>query len=142
MRWIAPALLSLAASVASAEAGGFCAVLDEGLSAGTGLRAVTLPGFGEVACKRSLGLSGARSLNCAWPFAYRVAEARAAFEALSADVENCAVPARAPAPGVNHPDSYDLRLYSYQGGAVAVSLKDKAALRETYVFLRMETVPE
>lgn len=142
MKYIAPALLALAVSTAPAHAAAFCETLAEGLTAGSDLRAVTLEGLGEAGCKPSLGLSGTRSLTCAWPFAYRAAEATAAFEALSDDVMACTGPAAKPAPGVNHPDSYDLRLFAYEGGTVAVSLKDKAALRETYIFLRMETAPD
>ena len=39
---------------------------------------------------------------------------------------------------VNHPDSYDLRQYAWEGGVVSLSLKDKGALGATMVFLRMQ----
>ena len=38
---------------------------------------------------------------------------------------------------VNHPDFYDLKTYTKMETSLAVSLKDKAALDQTYVFLRV-----
>jgi len=38
---------------------------------------------------------------------------------------------------VNHPDAYDLREFELDGSTYAVSLKDKGALQQTYVFLRV-----
>jgi hypothetical protein len=38
---------------------------------------------------------------------------------------------------VNHPDAYDLRLFRLDGAEFAVSLKDKGALQQTLVFLRV-----
>ena len=43
--------------------------------------------------------------------------------------------------GVNHPDTYDLQMFRTVAGTVSVSLKDKGALQQTYVFLRIEKTP-
>ncbi len=100
---------------------------------------VTLLGLGNAKCSLSLGLGGVRARACRWPYAYRAPEAREAFARLVADVADCPGATAMPLEeGVNHPDSYDLRRFSLEGDTVAVSLKDKAALRETYIFLRVE----
>jgi hypothetical protein len=61
-----------------------------------------------------------------------------AFESLLGQVEACANPIAADPSSVNHPDSYDLRQFSSGVGMISVSLKDKGALNQTYVFLRVE----
>jgi hypothetical protein len=38
---------------------------------------------------------------------------------------------------VNHPDFYDLQTFQLNGLEIGVSLKDKAGLSETYIFLRI-----
>lgn len=93
----------------------------------------------EVAnCGRSLGLDGTKALHCGWPFGYRSADAGTAFEALLKGVGECAVAIAMEPSIVNHPDSYDLRQFQLGTATVSVSLKDKAALEETYLFLRVE----
>lgn len=54
------------------------------------------------------------------------------------DVRQCADPITVPPSVVNHPDSYDLLQFNFGPAIVSVSLKDKAALAKTYVFLRIE----
>ena len=95
---------------------------------------------GAPACDLSQGLGGAREYHCAWAFDYRVPKAAALFEMYDADIRAClADPQKAKADAeVNHPDSYILHQYLVDGTTVAISLKDKAALQETYVFLRIK----
>lgn len=91
-------------------------------------------------CGTSQALSGTTSQHCRWPFAFRAPEALAAFEAMTAEVAACLqAPARAEEADVNHPDTYDQRLFGLANGTVSVALKDKGALQQTFVFLRVET---
>lgn len=127
----------LAGSGARADTASFCQLLSEKRSPerDTGL---ALPALGEAECKWSLGLGGASTFTCHWPFAYRANEATQAFEQLTRDVAVCAGDFVEPQGDVNHPDSYDLRLFSFNGAVIAVSLKDKGALKKSYVFLRLD----
>lgn len=88
-------------------------------------------------CDLSLQLDGSRVYRCYWKHAYRDADALAAFETKDRMLQTCtASKARAPQDQqVNHPDSYDLRTYQAGNVRLTASIKDKAALQETYVFL-------
>lgn len=127
------------------------AVRAEGLCAGTmALIAEASAGFPEAAelsplagaesCTMALALSGARSYHCAWRFPYRDGPARAAFEAFRRELETCLDPSSHGGADqrVNHPDSYDQRRFMAGAVWVTLSLKDKAALRSSYVFLGVE----
>ena len=92
----------------------------------------------DAKCTRSLGLGGVVSHTCAWGFDYRSEDATEAFEDLLQDVSACAAELALDEPSVSHPDSYDLRQFEMPEAIISVSLKDKAALSETYVFLRTE----
>ena len=90
-------------------------------------------------CRRSLVLSGGSQVHCGWAFPYRAPEATAAFERLVTAIAAC-LGAEASVTAdldVNHPDSYDLQTFQSKGREIGVSLKDKAGLSETYVFLRL-----
>jgi hypothetical protein len=105
---------------------------------------VTLPVSGEVTkCTRSLVLSGGSQLNCGWAFTYRAPAASEAFENLIATITDClGAAAHVTADlNVNHPDFYDLQTFRLEGQEIGISLKDKASLSETYIFLRV-TLPE
>lgn len=89
-------------------------------------------------CREVLTLSEGRQLHCHWPHTYRAASAQAQFDALVALTTDC-LGAGALEPqdlAVNHPDFYDLRQFSDAAGGVSISLKDKGALQQTYVFMR------
>jgi hypothetical protein len=92
----------------------------------------------QVDCAPSRGLGGTVALHCAWPFEYRSMQALDAFDYLLGQVAACANPIAADLSSVSHPDSYDLRQFSSGMGVISVSLKDKGALNQTYVFLRVE----
>ncbi len=118
--------------IAQALAGGAQAPLELRLS---------LPGpeVPEALCTVSQNLSGGKMAHCGWPFAYRAPEARQNFEALLEVVSTCmgAQVERSADQPVNHPDAYDLVELRGQGRVLGVSLKDKAGLQQTYVFLRI-----
>lgn len=73
---------------------------------------------------------------CLWSHGYRDPAARARFDALSAALEACLGHAISQDAPVNHPDSYVLRQFGQGAGTVYLSIKDKAALQRTLVFLR------
>lgn len=77
--------------------------------------------------------------HCNWAYPFRSPQATGAFEALFDEVAVCLGPDATPTSddGVNHPDTYDLRRFEGQGMAVDVSLKDKGALQQSYVFLKV-----
>lgn len=72
---------------------------------------------------------------CHYPFTFRAAEAGTLADTLSAQILTCGGEALSVEPGVNHPDSYDQRLYSLRGTEISVAVKDKGALGQTLVFV-------
>jgi hypothetical protein len=123
----------LAVLAAPAAAQSLCEVLDQhdgdvlALSQGT------------AHCDTSLALGGTRNVHCVLEFAYRSEGATRAFEALVAEVTACIGPAATITldQSVNHPDAYDLREFEEGGRSYAVSIKDKGALQQTLVFVRV-----
>jgi hypothetical protein len=88
-------------------------------------------------CQTSIALGGATSAHCAWGFAYRSVASQQVFEDFLNRIAACGTPITQTGPEVSHPDSYDLRQFQVDGKTVSVSLKDKGALAQTYVFLRV-----
>lgn len=141
MRAATAFVTGLSCVAVSVQAADFCTVLDTWPQATT---TVAHPGTGDIApCKASRMLSGATQTHCAWVFAYRDPAATEAFDQLIQAVAGCLgdTAHKHDDPDVNHPDFYDLQIFDIDGHEVGVSLKDKAALSETYVFLRL-TRPE
>ncbi len=131
------AVLAMSIGVCAGQASAFCADMARVARSGG---ALGLPDSDMIAeCSASLILGGGQQVQCGWPFAYRSDEATAAFDRLNETVAACLGPDAASSrdQSVNHPDFYDLRLYHIAGRQTAVSLKDKAALQRTYVFLRI-----
>ena len=93
----------------------------------------------EETCALIAELSKRENYHCKWGFSYRAPAATAAFAAYEQALRQClgdrATESRDP--GVNHPDFYDRRLFQTDSFGVSVSLKDKAALMQTFVFLRV-----
>ena len=91
-------------------------------------------------CGTSLALSGATSVHCAWGYPYRADAARAAFDDLAAQLNLCFEEGETVSKDqiVNHPDSYDLLEFEGEKGRLGLSLKDKGARQETFIFLRAE----
>lgn len=133
------ALVLLTPLPALADTPTFCGAVT-GLQAAAanpeGSETMVFPGTDIAAdCAPALELGGVRSMSCNWTFPYRATEAQVAFEALSAALTECFDEAVATDTPVNHPDTYDLRIF--EGGASA-ALKDKANLGETLVILRVQ----
>lgn len=78
---------------------------------------------------------------CQWRFDYRSKSATGLYDMFSKQLENCLGSEVTVDEGVNHPDSYDLRQYQSKSGMIYVSIKDKAALQQTIVFLRVGRAP-
>ena len=129
---VLPLLCSLLASPVSA--GGSCAGLQDGDAS---------LGRADGKCQQSRLSGGSRQATCHWAFPYRSEAARAGLQDVRRIVEACLGP-DAALPGdtqVNHPDSYILLRYEGQGVQVALSLKDKGALQQTFLFVRLHALP-
>lgn len=83
-------------------------------------------------------MGGAEVSHCYSAFAYRDAAALQALAELYADLSACFGARRAQETGalVNHPDSFEQAQFCMNSGSLSLSLKDKAALQETLVFIR------
>lgn len=95
-------------------------------------------------CGKTRTLSGSSSHHCAWSFPYRSDHAVEVFEGLGSSFQACLSDGAVHGsdPLVNHPDSYDTRIFNLGDRMAILSLKDKAALQKTYVFVRVELGPE
>lgn len=88
-------------------------------------------------CSSSKALGGGSSDDCYWRFEYRSERAIAGFAKLASLLKACSTQLVSEAePGVNHPDSYEQLQATYSTVELSLSLKDKAALSESYIFLR------
>jgi len=92
-----------------------------------------------AACSTYATANATAGFSCYWTHPYRDAAAQARASGLWQMLQHC----RAGQPlvrggGVNHPDSYDLREWAHGRDVYAVSVKDKAALDRTLVFVRVE----
>jgi len=94
-------------------------------------------------CQQSLELSGTTKDTCYWTYPYRSPEAEAAFAQWSDALLTCfgAEQAQLSDQPVNHPDSYTLHRFDAGTAQVSLSLKDKAALGQTLVFLQISPMP-
>lgn len=145
--WLAASALAGLGAGLSAQEAAFCDQLEQATAATSSqnvsaeLVKTMLDGFGgsPATCGFSMDLSGSRSANCHWAFSFRSDEANRTFADILAKLSACADPAtgiQTDRP-VNHPDFFDLRMLRVRGGEVGLSLKDKTALQQTYVFLRL-----
>lgn len=106
-------------------------------------QAASVPLIAQADCATVLTLGAGAALHCNWAHPFRAASAQDQFDELVAQVSACMGPATEKPRdlAVNHPDSYDLRQYSDDQGSIAISLKDKGALQQTLVFLRVGARP-
>ncbi|WP_317054574.1 hypothetical protein [Roseovarius rhodophyticola] len=97
----------------------------------------------DATCQQSVDLSGATKETCHWTYPYRTPEAEAAFTQWSDALLVCfgAEQAQLSDQPVNHPDSYTLHRFDTGTAQVSLSLKDKAALGRTLVFLQISPKP-
>lgn len=95
---------------------------------------------GTAACRPSLAMDGVRHMHCVLEFPYRSQAATDAFDALNGNLAACLGPSAVQNTdqSVNHPDAYDLREFDLGGRGYAVSIKDKGALQQTLVFVRVQ----
>ncbi|MEP2027917.1 MAG: hypothetical protein ABJI96_04300 [Paracoccaceae bacterium] len=101
-----------------------------------------LPGAEKCSVVRSL--SGANTYHCAWGFDYRSDAAKQSFEAVNQMVRDCFGDSSESVKdaGVNHPDTYYQRQHILDEIVISVSLKDKVALQQTYVFVGIHGAPK
>lgn len=88
-------------------------------------------------CSTSKTLGGGSSEDCFWRFEFRSERAIAGFAKLADHLKACsAYFSSDPEPRVNHPDSFE-QVHATMGTVgLRLSLKDKAALSESLVFLK------
>ncbi len=143
-RWWLAALLLAPATAGAAAAQDLCAeiaplVALAGSPADRGSQGkcnAEVPGLGDASCQVA-NRSGGSISYCQWVFPYRSVEATATFRDFARQLESCfgTEAVQGAGPGVNHPDSYAQRRYTAGPASVSLSLKDKAALDRTYVFV-------
>ncbi len=94
---------------------------------------------GVGGCRDFRESSGAMGIICQQVFQYRTTVASRTFSELNQAMNACLHPLATVSQdqAVNHPDFYDLYQYTMDRGTVSVSLKDKASLQRTFVFLRV-----
>lgn len=98
--------------------------------------------LGSSDCQLALQLGGVTHY-CVWEYPFRAPEAASAYEHLSTALGAC-LGNRATERddlGVNHPDTFSSRQFDIDGISVTVSLKDKAALGKSLIFIRVMAPP-
>lgn len=92
-----------------------------------------------ASCTTYLAETTQTANSCAWEFAFRDPSAIKFAEELWRAITSCRAGAtQGPDQQVNHPDSYDLRIWKAESGDFALSVKDKGQLNRTLVFFRFE----
>lgn len=82
---------------------------------------------------------GRPAISCNWPFPYRDKAAEELAQSLWWELQSCrAGEAQAADIQVNHPDSFMLSVWQTDDAIFRLSIKDKAGLGQTYVFLSYE----
>lgn len=131
-----PALLALLAMAVPAAAGPCRDInaLDTFAATGAAPPAAT--------CAPYVDADSGPATACFWTFDYRAAAAADLARRLWRDLTSCR-PGAEPGPqgAVNHPDSYSLRIWSTETATYGVSVKDKGALGQTLVILRLAPRP-
>jgi len=79
--------------------------------------------------------------QCVWEFPYRAERAYDTFDDFVGTMNECIGQHATPHSdqSVNHPDYYSSRRYDMERAEVSVSVKDKAALGNTLVFIRVQS---
>jgi len=141
------------AALGAARAEDFCANIDSLIDQSrSGFAAIADKPKGDTGDREArLTLAGASTClvtrkakrswyRCAWAFPYRAKRAADTFDALAGKLDGCL--ARRATPhgdrSVNHPDSYAARRYELEQADVSLSVKDKAGLGKTFVFIRVQ----
>lgn len=133
-------LLAMSATISVAVADNFCDVLSENSANWTEISAAINAKLGRknVACGSAMGLSGKVSHHCYWAFDFRSIAAQDAYKLLYQQLTECSnAGADIQDKGVNHPDSYTLENFDFGKHDLALSLKDKATLGQTLIFVHL-----
>ena len=94
--------------------------------------------LGTDICSPAQGQAGRKLLLCRWAFPFRDDAAKTLYFDLAQEAQTCLGFDKPEADQlVNHPDSYDLQQFVLPDATLAISLKDKTALGQTLVFLRI-----
>ena len=94
-------------------------------------------------CSTYLTATAGTGISCHWEHPYRAESARVKASILWETLTRCRDgKEQAPDKQVNHPDSYDLRALAHGTTIYVLSVKDKAVLSRTLVFLRREPAGE
>jgi hypothetical protein len=135
--------LVLMFAVDMAIASGFCAQMTD-LTLQARSNFVTAPASLKTAenCRMVRSLAGGNAYHCSWKFPYRDAAAQTVFEDFNQSLRSCFAGGQEVVQdvGVNHPDSYTQHQHLTDDVVVSVSIKDKGALQETYVFVNVQGV--
>lgn len=151
--YIVGLLISMVLSINAAAAADFCKnidhLIDEATRDFSGI--IIYSGQGSSSTDVMLELKGAsdcairqllegKSYYCTWTFQYRDVEAYATFETLGQELKNCLGDRAALSDDqqVNHPDFYDAQLFLLDQAKLALSVKDKSALGNTFVFISVQ----
>ena len=102
------------------------------------------PLVGSDTCRFLRILSGGNTYHCTWKFPYRDAAADTAFDLFNQQIGVCFKGSLGALvdDGVNHPDSYRQHQHLLDGAVASVSIKDKGALQETYVFIAIQSTSD
>ena len=93
----------------------------------------------NATCATYLTDTAQTGVSCHWPFAFRKGQARVFADTLAQTLLACRdVSAPDTDQAVNHPDSYDAQVWRAAVARYSIAVKDKGALNQTLVFLRME----
>ena len=94
-------------------------------------------------CDVALTSDGVKLYHCRWDYGYRATDAFELLRTLNTEIEQClGVQSRKIEDGVNHPDTYEQRLYRLGEINISLSLKDKAALSQSFVSLQISGIPQ
>ncbi|MEM7223897.1 MAG: hypothetical protein AAF495_13005 [Pseudomonadota bacterium] len=104
-----------------------------------GAREAAMKISGAASCRVMKGLNG-NLYRCAWEFPHQASEAYNTFDSFVSRVGDCLgdQATQHEDKSVNHPDYFALTRYELPEAKVSVSVKDKAALGLTYVFIRVQ----
>jgi len=92
----------------------------------------------SASCGNATGMDGQVSRHCYWAFDYRSDKAKTAYRSLHKQFIACSrTQGDVQDEGVNHPDSYTLENFDFGAHNIALSLKDKATLNQTLIFVRL-----
>lgn len=75
---------------------------------------------------------------CRWSFEYRAQRAEDMFKEMAEKLTECLGRPKPQGSPVNHPDSYTLMQFQNREAVISLSLKDKASLQQTFLFLRVD----